>query len=146
MSYSYLPGLPSATADHTASDDAYLSLQERITQALASLANQPGFVKRNAQRHMIGHIARRMMQAGEDEHPVLAIEAGTGTGKTYGYCLPLIPIAQLKEKRLVISTGTVALQEQLIAHDLPLLKAQTGWEFSYANAYRTDYRLAKRQP
>lgn len=134
MSYSYLPGLPSSTADHTASDDAYLSLQERITQALASLANQPGFAKRNAQRHMIGHIARRMMQAGEDDHPVLAIEAGTGTGKTYGYCLPLIPIAQFKEKRLVISTGTVALQEQLIAHDLPLLKAQTGWEFSYVLA------------
>lgn len=127
MSYSYLPGLHSTSAEHSAADDAYLSLQERITEALEALAQQPGFVKRNAQRHMIGHIARRMMQAGEDDHPVLAIEAGTGTGKTYGYCLPLIPIAQFKEKRLVISTGTVALQEQLIAHDLPLLKAQTGW-------------------
>ena len=64
----------------------------------------------------------------------MAIEAGTGTGKTYGYCLPLIPIVQLMEKRLVISTATVALQDQLFQHDLPMLKQQTGWDFSYVLA------------
>ena len=118
----------------SANDDAYLHLQQRIVSALDALAQQKGFVKRNAQRHMIGRIANRIMNASTDSHPILAIEAGTGTGKTYGYCLPLIPIAQMNEKRLVISTGTVALQEQLIAHDLPLLQQQTGWEFSYVLA------------
>ncbi len=113
--------------------DAYLQLQSQIVAALDALASTPGFKQRNAQRHMIGDIARTMMTSGL-EHPIMAIEAGTGTGKTYGYCLPLIPIVQLMEKRLVISTATVALQDQLFQHDLPMLKQQTGWDFSYVLA------------
>ncbi|UCG18843.1 MAG: hypothetical protein JSU84_01065 [Thiotrichales bacterium] len=113
--------------------DAYLQLQAQIVAALDAFAATPGFKQRNAQRHMIGDTARTMMTSGL-EHPIMAIEAGTGTGKTYGYCLPLIPIVQLMEKRLVISTATVALQDQLFQHDLPMLKQQTGWEFSYVLA------------
>ena len=49
----------------------------------------------------------------------LIVEAGTGTGKTLAYLLPAI----LSGKRVVISTGTKALQEQLYFKDLPFLES-----------------------
>jgi ATP-dependent DNA helicase DinG len=55
------------------------------------------------------------------------IEAGTGTGKTLAYLIP----ALLSGKRVVISTATKALQEQLVEKDLPLLQQLLG-DFSYA--------------
>ncbi|MGV8074124.1 MAG: ATP-dependent DNA helicase [Syntrophobacteraceae bacterium] len=51
------------------------------------------------------------------EVPLLA-EAGTGTGKTWAYLIPSI----LSGKRVVISTGTKTLQDQILDHDVPLLK------------------------
>lgn len=50
------------------------------------------------------------------------VEAGTGTGKTFGYLVPLI----LSGKKAVISTGTKNLQEQIYFKDIPLLHAATG--------------------
>jgi ATP-dependent DNA helicase DinG len=65
---------------------------------------------------------------------ILAVEAGTGTGKTAGYCLPAIPLAQALGKRVVISTATVALQEQVVLRDLPDLERSSGLRFSFALA------------
>ena len=45
----------------------------------------------------------------------LIVEAGTGTGKTLAYLVP----ALLSERRVVVSTGTKALQEQLFFRDIP---------------------------
>ncbi len=50
------------------------------------------------------------------------VEAGTGTGKTFGYLLPLI----LSGKKAVVSTGTKNLQEQIYLKDIPLLEEATG--------------------
>jgi len=50
------------------------------------------------------------------------VEAGTGTGKTFGYLVPLI----LSQKKGVISTGTKNLQEQVFFKDIPLLEKATG--------------------
>ncbi|MBL7226283.1 MAG: ATP-dependent DNA helicase [Desulfobacteraceae bacterium] len=50
------------------------------------------------------------------------IEAGTGTGKTFGYLVPVI----LSGKKGVISTGTKNLQEQIFFKDIPLLRKATG--------------------
>ena len=50
------------------------------------------------------------------------VEAGTGTGKTFGYLVPII----LSRKKAVISTGTKNLQEQIYLKDLPLLVKITG--------------------
>lgn len=50
------------------------------------------------------------------------IEAGTGTGKTFGYLVPVL----LSGKKSVISTGTKNLQEQIIFKDIPLLRKGTG--------------------
>ena len=56
------------------------------------------------------------------------IEAGTGTGKTLAYLVPAI----LSGKRVVISTGTKTLQDQIMQHDLPMLEAELGVPFSTA--------------
>src|SRR5437588_4809374 len=54
----------------------------------------------------------------------LIVEAGTGTGKTLAYLVP----ALLSEKRVVVSTGTKALQEQLYFRDIPFLERVLGRE------------------
>ena len=52
----------------------------------------------------------------------LIVEAGTGTGKTMAYLVP----ALLSGRRVVISTGTKALQEQLYFRDVPFLEGAFG--------------------
>ncbi|HUO07267.1 MAG TPA: helicase C-terminal domain-containing protein [Phycisphaerae bacterium] len=59
----------------------------------------------------------------------LIVEAGTGVGKSFAYLIPAI--AQVaKGKKVVISTHTISLQEQLIEKDIPFLRAVSGQEFS----------------
>ena len=65
----------------------------------------------------------------------LVVEAGTGVGKSFAYLVPAIlataaPDAERVVKRLVISTYTISLQEQLITKDLPLLNAVIPLEFT----------------
>src|SRR5689334_18245180 len=59
---------------------------------------------------------------------IALVEAGTGTGKTLAYLVPAI----LSGKRVVISTGTKTLQDQIMQHDLPLLESHLGLSFSSA--------------
>jgi ATP-dependent DNA helicase DinG len=60
----------------------------------------------------------------------LLVEAGTGTGKSFAYLLPAIDYAVRHKKRVVISTHTIALQEQLIEKDIPLLQSVYPDEFT----------------
>src|SRR5690348_16923984 len=53
----------------------------------------------------------------------LLVEAGTGVGKSFAYLLPAIDFAVKRKKRVVISTHTISLQEQLIEKDIPLLQS-----------------------
>ena len=64
---------------------------------------------------------------------VLCVEAPTGTGKTLAYLLGAQALLDAK-KKLVISTATIALQEQLIQSDLPLLERLVNKKFHYATA------------
>ncbi len=48
----------------------------------------------------------------------LLVEAGTGTGKTWAYLIPAI----LSGKKVIVSTGTKTLQDQILDHDIPILK------------------------
>ncbi|WP_367027214.1 ATP-dependent DNA helicase [Methylococcus sp. ANG] len=73
----------------------------------------PGFRPREAQSGM----ARAVEQAIRDGRCLIA-EAGTGTGKTFAYLVP----ALLSGKRVLVSTGTRNLQDQLFQKDLPLLR------------------------
>jgi ATP-dependent DNA helicase DinG len=76
-----------------------------------------GFTPRRSQIAM----ARRVALAIDNRAP-LVVEAGTGTGKTFAYLVP----ALLSGKRVLISTGTRTLQDQLFNKDLPLVAAAIG--------------------
>src|SRR6201995_1348067 len=60
----------------------------------------------------------------------LLVEAGTGVGKSFAYLLPAIEYAAKQKKRVVISTHTISLQEQLIEKDTPLLRSVSPDEFT----------------
>lgn len=57
-----------------------------------------------------------------DEQGILMAEAGTGTGKSFAYLVPGLLWAMKQGERVVVSTHTVNLQEQLIAKDIPVLR------------------------
>src|SRR3954463_9547929 len=77
----------------------------------------PGFKVRRQQLRMAERIAATI-----EARETLAVEAGTGTGKTFAYLVP----ALLSGARVLISTGTRTLQDQLFSKDLPLLGAAIG--------------------
>ncbi|MGA4815598.1 DEAD/DEAH box helicase [Pseudomonas aeruginosa] len=90
---------------------------------------------------MIAEVAKALGAIKEDEEghregepAVVAVEAGTGTGKTVAYSLAAIACAKASGKRLVIATATVALQEQIVHKDLPDLLRNSGLAFSFALA------------
>lgn len=111
------------------SDDA----KERIQIGYRAFLAHRGLRPRAGQRHMIAGIAGFLAAAGAGPR-VCAIEAGTGTGKTLAYLLAGLPLARESEKKLVIATGTLALQGQLVDRDIPDLFAATGWDYDFAVA------------
>jgi DNA polymerase-3 subunit epsilon/ATP-dependent DNA helicase DinG len=78
----------------------------------------PGFEKRNGQLDMASSIADAFSNAFH-----LLVEAGTGIGKSMGYLVPAALWAVQNQDRVVISTNTINLQEQLLNHDIPILQA-----------------------
>lgn len=76
----------------------------------------PHYEARQAQIEMADLVADAM-QSGQ--HAL--IEAGTGTGKSFGYLIPSIYAAVRDGKRVIVSTDTIQLQEQLVQKDLPFL-------------------------
>lgn len=67
-----------------------------------------------------------------NENLISLIEAGTGTGKTLSYLIPAVNWALKNGERVVISTNTINLQEQLIDKDIPLLYSAFEDDFSYS--------------
>ena len=59
----------------------------------------------------------------------LAVEAGTGVGKSFAYLVPLVLAATLRKIPAVVSTYTIGLQEQLMHKDLPFLQQHLGVPF-----------------
>ena len=68
------------------------------------------------------------VRLGIAERKPVAVQAGTGTGKTLAYLVPAI----LSGRRTVVATATKALQDQLAGKDLPFLKAHLGHPFAWA--------------
>ena len=66
-------------------------------------------------------MAAAVLKAFEEKRHLL-VEAGTGTGKTLAYLVPAIAYALGEKKRVIISTGTKNLQEQLMEKDIPFLQ------------------------
>jgi ATP-dependent DNA helicase DinG len=101
-----------------------------------------GLRARSGQRGMAECVAHTFAKAqlgkvedgAEPQRAIAVIQAGTGVGKSLAYCAPAIAIALARGTRVVISTATVALQEQLVHKDLPLLAAQMAERFRFALA------------
>jgi len=70
-------------------------------------------------------MARAIEKAFEDKRHLI-VEAGTGTGKTLAYLLPALHLARSRQQRVIISTGTKNLQEQLFFKDVPFLESILG--------------------
>lgn len=105
-------------------------LKDRISKAFQSVkAASPHFKSRKSQLILIRDVARTLAGFYGDRR-ILVAEAPTGTGKSLGYLISAIPVAQELEKRLIVSTGTVALQEQLVKRDIPALAKSSGLEFT----------------
>src|SRR5690348_13854085 len=97
----------------------------------------PGFNVRRQQAHMAARVATALARP-----EILTVEAGTGTGKTFAYLVP----ALLSGARVLVSSGTRTLQDQLYAKDLPLVGAALGRPAKVAllkgrNNYLCRYRL-----
>lgn len=109
----------SETLTHAA--PAASELREQVGQALSVsgpfAAKIEGYIERPAQRALADSIARTI-----EGNDVLVAEAGTGIGKTFAYLVP----ALMADCKVLISTGTKNLQDQLFSRDIPAVKGALG--------------------
>ncbi|WP_233263176.1 ATP-dependent DNA helicase [Cognatiluteimonas profundi] len=108
-----------------------------LSEGGALASNIPGFVPRVSQQQLTASIATAF-----EQRDVLLAEAGTGTGKTFAYLVPVL----LSGLKTIISTGTKALQDQLYHRDLPRVRDALGIGLSTALLkgranYLCKYRL-----
>ncbi|RKD26763.1 hypothetical protein BEP19_16315 [Ammoniphilus oxalaticus] len=110
-------------------------------------AKLPAYQPRKAQYFMAKTVLNCLT---EQTHGL--IEAGTGTGKSFGYALPAAYWAMKEEKRVIISTNTIPLQNQLLRNELPLVKQilaelddEWGAEFRFELAKGRGNYICKRK-
>jgi ATP-dependent DNA helicase DinG len=108
-----------------------------ISQYHENYEHRPGQIK----------MAEAIARAFEDKRHLI-VEAGTGTGKTLAYLIPAIAASLGRKKRILISTGTKNLQEQLMEKDIPFLQKILPKKFSAAymkgrSNYACLYRVKK---
>ncbi len=104
------------------------------------LSKSSNFEYRPQQQEMAVAVAEALLQGGH-----LAVEAGTGTGKSLAYLVPAILFAMARRKKAVLCTHTINLQEQLTQKDLPMLAAILPARFSYAMLKgRANYLCSRR--
>ncbi|MEO3958477.1 ATP-dependent DNA helicase DinG, partial [Chromobacterium piscinae] len=125
--------------------DHYRAISDRL----------PGFRPRASQRRMLAEIANALSRAQEkvgDDWPeregesITVIEGPTGVGKSLAYLLAGGVMARARGKKLVVTSATVALQEQLVNRDLPFVVENSGLPLTFALAkgrgrYLCPYRL-----
>ena len=99
----------------------YLSTVEKIFSAEGVLSHARNFEFRPQQQEMAMAVARALQ---DGKH--LAVEAGTGVGKSLAYLIPSILFAVKRSKKAIVSTHTINLQEQLTDKDLPMLTGVLG--------------------
>jgi ATP-dependent DNA helicase DinG len=125
------PAAPPAHASENGIDPELLEAARTRLELLYGevAADWPGFGARPGQYEMMQACLLTFLsaKAPDDENRtgnnLAQLEAGTGTGKTVAYCLAAIVASELLNKTVIVSTATVALQEQLFQKDLPRLAA-----------------------
>ncbi|MBU6409544.1 MAG: ATP-dependent DNA helicase, partial [Verrucomicrobia bacterium] len=105
----------SAIEQHPGGDDLAADVA-RVFSPTGILSRAANFEFRPQQQEMAVAVARALL---ERRH--LAVEAGTGVGKSLAYLIPAILFAVARKKKAVVSTHTINLQEQLTEKDLPML-------------------------
>ena len=115
-------------------------MQEVFAEGGLLAKAMPGFEHRAEQVAMAQAVARACTK-GEK----LIVEAGTGTGKSLAYLVPLILWATDTGNRVVISTGTKTLQHQLLEKDLPLIEETLGLKFNAALCLGAENYLCARR-
>src|SRR5882762_5436636 len=98
-----------------------VSQVEEIFSPSGILSKASNFEFRPQQQEMAVAVARALQNR---EH--LAVEAGTGVGKSLAYLIPAILFAVAERKKAIVSTHTINLQEQLTEKDLPMLAGVLG--------------------
>lgn len=99
-----------------------------------------GFRSRRPQLEMVATVATALAECRSDEDPagngehIAVVEAGTGTGKSFGALVPALVMARSRGRRLVVSSSTVALQHQYAEKDAPTLQRLIPFGFSFAVA------------
>ena len=99
-----------------------------------------GYEFRQEQLQMAHEVARAFTAS---EH--LIVEAGTGVGKSFAYLIPAISLALKAEQKVVISTNTISLQEQLVTKDIPFLQRVLPRDFSVVLAKGRRNYLSRRR-
>lgn len=110
-----------------------LAAFEKVVSATSGFRARPG------QHDMAACVANTLARADLGEHPaptkaIAVIQAGTGVGKSAAYASTAIALALERKTRVLISTATVALQEQLMTKDLPALAKTMDKPFAFALA------------
>ncbi|HSS92437.1 MAG TPA: helicase C-terminal domain-containing protein [Candidatus Dormibacteraeota bacterium] len=124
--------MPASTARAHAQHDAKSELPPDDPGVVAALLGPegplagllPGYEHREPQLQMLLAVAQIQARGGN-----LLVEAGTGTGKSLAYLVPSIARAVRHGERVVVSTDTHTLQEQLMTKDLPGLREWLPWDF-----------------
>src|SRR5437016_164109 len=113
---------------------------EEIFSAKGILSKSPNFEYRRQQQEMAVAVAQALENG---KH--LAVEAGTGVGKSLAYLVPAILYAVANKKKAVVSTHTINLQEQLTEKDLPMLERILPVEFKFTMLKgRANYLCTRR--
>jgi len=113
---------------------------EAIFSPTGILSKAKNFEFRPQQQEMAVAVARALQNR---EH--LAVEAGTGVGKSIAYLIPAILFAVAQKKKAVVSTHTINLQEQLVEKDLPMLVQILPVKFSFSMLKgRANYLCTRR--
>ena len=113
--------LPSSLANPSEGDQRLPSLHDFFNPGGLLARSSLAFEHRPGQYAMAREIERCLSR-----HHHLIVEAGTGTGKTLDYLLPALRRAREHQQRIIISTGTKNLQEQLFFKDVPFLETLLG--------------------
>ncbi|PMH44980.1 ATP-dependent DNA helicase DinG [Vibrio sp. 10N.286.49.B3] len=107
-------------------------IQTAIRSSYQNLQHQlDNFIPRRAQNYLVAEITKTLCGHYHDSNRMIVAEAGTGIGKSLAYLMAAIPVAVLNNRKIVISTATIALQEQLVEKDLPLYRQISDVPFTF---------------
>jgi ATP-dependent DNA helicase DinG len=118
--------ISSVESQHTGAGFNFVKEVEEIFSANGILSRSKNFEFRPQQQQMAVAVAQAL-----EERRHLAVEAGTGVGKSLAYLIPAILFAKRNKKKAVVSTHTINLQEQLTQKDLPMLQQILPIDFEF---------------